>query len=116
MDDRFAPPFAPLPKPPYYAVIFTSQLAEDAPGYAQMATEMAALAVRQPGYIGAESARDSNGLGITVSYWQDAESILAWKGQIDHLGAQALGKSRWYSHYTLRISRVERAYDGPAGR
>ena len=116
MENRFAPHFAPLPKPPYYAVIFTSQLADDAAGYGEMAERMAALAAQQPGYIGAESARDSNGLGITVSYWQDEESILAWKGQLDHMGAQALGKARWYTHYTLRVCKVERAYSGPQGR
>jgi hypothetical protein len=27
-----------------------------------------------------------------------------------------LGKERWYSHYELRIAKVERAYAGPQGR
>lgn len=112
MDDRFAP----LPAPPYYAVIFTAQLAEDSAGYAQMAEKMAALAAGQPGYLGVESTRDINGLGITVSYWRDAEALAAWKQNVDHLGAQKLGKSRWYSHYTLRVAKVERAYSGPDGR
>ena len=112
MDDRFAP----LPEPPYYAVIFTSQLAENPAGYGEMAARMAALAAGQPGYIGAESARDSNGLGITVSYWRDAVSIAAWKEQLDHLGAQKLGKARWYAHYSLRVAKVERSYAGPEGR
>jgi len=30
--------------------------------------------------------------------------------------AQRLGKERWYSHYKLRIAKVERAYSGPDGR
>ena len=108
--------FAPLPEPPYYAVIFTSQLGDDTDGYGEMAAKMAALAARQPGYIGAESSRDANGLGISVSYWRDAQSVAGWKAQIDHLGAQKLGKERWYSHYRLRVARVERAYGGPQGR
>ena len=112
MNDRFAP----LPTPPYYAVIFTSQLAEDSAGYAQMAERMAALAAEQPGYLGAESSRDINGLGITISYWRDADALTAWKQNADHLGAQKLGKARWYSHYALRICKVERAYSGPEGR
>ena len=29
---------------------------------------------------------------------------------------EKLGKERWYSHYELRVARVERAYDGPEGR
>ncbi len=112
MEERFAP----LPDPPYYAVIFTAQLRGDAVGYSEMAAKMAVLAARHPGYIGAESTRDNNGLGITVSYWRDARSIADWKQDIDHLAAQKLGKSRWYRQYTLRIAKVERAYSGPEGR
>ncbi len=112
MDDAIAP----LPEPPYYAVIFTSRLRDNAPGYDAMAAEMAALARRQPGYLGAESARGADRLGITVSYWKDEDSIRAWKAQADHLGAQRLGRERWYSHYALRVARVERAYSGPEGR
>jgi len=30
--------------------------------------------------------------------------------------AQKQGIERWYSHYELRVARVERAYSGPEGR
>ncbi|WP_432450068.1 antibiotic biosynthesis monooxygenase family protein [Aliiroseovarius marinus] len=108
--------FAPLPDPPYYAVIFANQLADPAPGYEAMADKIFELAQTQPGYLGAESTRDAGGLGITVSYWADEASIRAWKAKADHLGAQKLGQQRWYQHYTLRVARVERSYDGPEGR
>ncbi len=109
--------FAPLPDPPYFAVIFTAQRNDaDEPGYAAMAARMEELAARQPGYIGVESARDAAGLGITVSYWSDEASLLAWKAEASHMAAQALGKKRWYSHYSLRVARVERHYEGPEGR
>jgi heme-degrading monooxygenase HmoA len=81
-----------------------------------MADRMMALAADQPGHIGVESTRDADGLGITISYWTDEASLLAWKAQAEHLLAQKLGKTRWYSHYTLRVARVERAYCGPDGR
>jgi hypothetical protein len=58
---------AQTPKPPYYAVIFTSIRTDIDEGYAQMAEKMVQLAATQPGFLGMESARD--GLGITVSYW-----------------------------------------------
>ena len=108
--------FAPLPEPPYYAVIFTAQRAEGDHGYGAMADQMVKLAAAQPGYLGVESTRDEAGLGITVSYWQDEASLVAWKDQAQHLLAQKLGKTRWYSYYTLRVAKVERAYDGPEGR
>ena len=108
--------FAPLPDPPYYAVIFTAERTEGDFGYAAMADRMMALAERQPGYIGIESTRNEAGLGITVSYWKDEASILAWKADAEHLAAQIFGKRRWYAHYALRIAKVERAYTGPEGR
>lgn len=108
--------FAPLPEPPYYAVIFTAQRSDGDHGYNAMANKMVSLAAEQPGYIGNESTRDTSGLGITVSYWQDEDSLIAWKEVAQHLLAQELGKTRWYTHYTLRVAKVERAYDGPEGR
>lgn len=110
------PGFATTPEPPYYAVIFTSTRTAGDHGYAAMADAMAELALQQPGNLGAESARSADGLGITVSYWQDEASIKAWKAVASHLAAQKLGKERWYDHYELRVAKVERAYSGPEGR
>jgi heme-degrading monooxygenase HmoA len=104
-------PIARTPEPPYFAVIFTSVRTEgDDGGYAAMAAEMDALARRQPGFLGVESARGDDRLGITVSYWSSEEAILAWKRVADHLGAQRMGRERWYADYTLRVARVERSY------
>jgi len=108
--------FAPMPDPPYYAVIFTAQRKGVDDGYDAMADKMGALAAVQPGYIGVESTRDAEGLGITVSYWRDEAALLNWKQVSTHLLAQKLGKSRWYEFYTLRVTRVERGYEGPEGR
>lgn len=108
--------FAATPEPPYYAVIFTSQRTPGDQGYDAMASAMMELALRQPGCLGAESARGPSGLGITVSYFADEASIAAWKQEARHLAAQRLGKERWYSHYELRVAKVERAYSGPEGR
>jgi len=108
--------FAPLPDPPYYAVIFTAQRAQGDHGYAAMADRMSAMALDSPGCIGMESTRNESGFGITVSYWRDEASILAWKADAQHLVAQQLGQSRWYTHYSLRVAKVERHYDGPVGR
>jgi heme-degrading monooxygenase HmoA len=108
--------FASTREPPYYAVIFTSRRTVDDNGYDAMAQAMLELALEQPGCLGAESIRGEDGLGITVSYFVDEASIRAWKENSRHLVAQQLGKDRWYSHYELRVAKVERAYAGPVGR
>lgn len=101
---------ATTPAPPYFAVSFTTTRTDVDEGYAQMAAEMEALATQQPGYLGIESARGADGLGITISYWRDEESIRRWKEQAEHQLAQRLGRERWYRGYTTRVARVERAY------
>lgn len=102
---------AQTPTPPYWAVIFTSlRTGADTEGYARMADAMAALAPSQPGYLGIESARDADGVGITVSYWRDEASIAAWKRQAAHVAAQKAGHARWYEDFAVRVARVERAY------
>ena len=103
--------FKKAPKPPYYAVIFTSTLRDDAaPGYEAMADAMLALASKQPGYLGFEAARGEDGLGMTVSYWRDEASIKAWKAVADHRVAQARGKQDWYAWFHVRVAKVERNY------
>ncbi|HZH62484.1 MAG TPA: antibiotic biosynthesis monooxygenase [Metabacillus sp.] len=103
--------FANTPKPPYYAVIFTSKRTEtDDKGYGQVANFMVELASKQPGYLGVESSRDQYGVGITVSYWEDMESIKLWKENMSHKKAQEKGKSDWYSKYITRICKVEKDY------
>lgn len=99
-----------LPEPPYYAVIFTSQRTSVDQGYAEMADRMVELAAAQPGYLGMDSARGADGLGITVSYWRSPEDIAAWRRHAEHRAARDSGRSDWYAHYTLHVTKVERAY------
>jgi heme-degrading monooxygenase HmoA len=107
------PGFANTPKPPYYAVIFTSQRSAEGAGYGETAGRMVELAAQQPGYLGIESVRDASGLGITVSYWESEEAIRSWKANSEHALAREQGRRTWYSHFELRVARVERAYGKP---
>ncbi|WP_068546189.1 antibiotic biosynthesis monooxygenase family protein [Thalassotalea crassostreae] len=100
---------ANTPKPPYYAVIFSSILNEsDNQNYQKMAVTMENLAKQQPGFLGFESARED--IGITISFWRDLESIKQWKNNSEHKVAQQQGKDYWYKAYTTRICKVERDY------
>ncbi len=101
---------AQTPEPPYYAVIFTSQRSDGDHGYGAMAERMVELGSRYDGFLGIESARSADGLGITVSYWRDEAAILAWKRDAEHEKAQRGGRERWYDHYQVRVAKVERAY------
>ncbi len=105
---------AQTPEPPYFAVIFTSRRTDGDRGYAAMADRMVDLAARQPGFLGIESARGADGLGLTVSYWRSLEDIRAWRENPEHLAAQEAGKTAWYEDYQVRICEVTRAYGAQA--
>lgn len=104
---------AKTPEPPYYAVIFSSlRVANEDEGdiqdYGTTANRMVELAAQEEGFLGVESARD--GLGITVSYWSNLESIKKWRMNSEHVIAQEKGQQKFYSEYKTRICLVERDY------
>lgn len=111
---------ATTPEPPYFAVIFASvRTAQDDEGYAAAADRMAQLASEQPGYLGVDSVRGTDGVGITVSYWSSEAAIAAWRRHAEHTIVREQGRKSWYSQYELRVARIDRAYgfvrrSGPA--
>jgi heme-degrading monooxygenase HmoA len=109
---------AATPRPPYYAVVFTSvRTPDDAEGYAAMAERMVELASAQPGFLGVESVRGADAVGITVSYWDSLDAVRRWGEHVEHRLAQQLGRQRWYEQFRLRLCRVEaeRVFDGTSG-
>ncbi len=98
--------------PKSVAVIFCAMRRSfDDHAYNEAASAMSELAVRQPGFLGQDHARSVDGLGITVSYWQDDASAKAWRDQPDHAAIRERGRDVWYENYTLHVTRVERSYD-----
>jgi len=100
---------AKTPEPPYYVVMFTTQRTDVDTGYAEAAQRMLELAAQQPGFLGVESAR-SDGLGITLSYWQSEEAIRAWREHAEHSLVREQGRADWYAAFATRVAKVERAY------
>ena len=98
---------ATTPKPPYYAVIFTSVRYDGDNGYGESAKQMLELASKQPGFLGFETARQE--IGISVSYWSTREAIQAWKENVAHRQVQSRA-NEWYKMFRVRVCRVEREY------
>lgn len=94
------------------SVIFVAQRTnEGAEAYAAAAQAMDRLAAEQPGYVGMDSVRGSDGLGITVSYWQSDADARAWRDHGEHALIRDAGRDRWYSDYSLHVAEVTRSYD-----
>ena len=91
----------------YFAAIFTTQRSQSGDDvYEIMASRMVALAQQQPGFLGLESVRGDDGIGITVSYWADQEAIQKWWRQAEHVSFQAMGRQEFYHWYRIRIAEV----------
>ena len=82
--------------------------------YSLTSDRMVELAQAQPGFLGVESVRGDDGIGITVSYWQDRASIRNWRVNVQHLAAlQRMGRQEFYSWYHIRVAEVvaHRSFD-----
>jgi heme-degrading monooxygenase HmoA len=53
-------------------VIFTSKRTGGDHDYHAMSQKMVELSAGRDGFLGMESVRGADGVGITVSYWRDA--------------------------------------------
>ena len=74
---------------------------------------MVGLAQKQDGFLGLESVCGDDGLGITVSYWESRDLIIAWGKHGEHVIAKQHGRQEFYLWYQLRIAKVEqtRSFD-----
>ena len=81
--------------------------------YVLTSDRMIELAEAQPGFLGVESVRGDDGIGITVSYWRDRAAIRDWRVNVEHLAAQQMGRQEFYSWYQIRVAEVvaHRSFD-----
>jgi heme-degrading monooxygenase HmoA len=101
---------AVTPQTPYYCVIFTSRRKQGSEEeYGDASARMLELARGMPGFLGYESARDAQGIGITVSYWESEAAITNWREHAEHVVVQRIGRERFYEWYESRVGRIERA-------
>jgi heme-degrading monooxygenase HmoA len=93
------------------AVVFVSQRTpQQGAEYGAAAEAMMARASKQPGYLGIDSARDTDGFGITVSYWRTEKDAIAWRGDAEHTLIRNQGRAGWYEWYSLHVAEVARSY------
>jgi heme-degrading monooxygenase HmoA len=92
-------------------VLFRSKLTDTAPadGYPEMAEEMDRLARSMPGFIDVKAFKADDGERLTVVWWQDEETLKAWREQTRHRVAQQTGRERWYEYYKTEVAEVIRA-------
>lgn len=102
---------ATLPKGSISVIFVAQRTVDNGAGYEAAANAMNVLATRQPGFLGIDTVRAADGLGITISYWASDADAKAWRDHPDHAAIREKGRERWYSSYSLHVASVERSYD-----
>jgi heme-degrading monooxygenase HmoA len=90
-------------------VLFRSKLVPEPDGYADMAQEMLDTARSMPGFIDVKAFKADDGERLTLVWWQDEETLRAWRTHARHLVAQKAGRERWYEYYNLEVAEVIRS-------
>jgi heme-degrading monooxygenase HmoA len=90
-------------------VVFRSKLGPEAGAdYGEMAVEMLARAKTMPGFLEFKSFKAEDGERVSLVYWEDEDTMRAWRNDPRHREAQRLGRERWYDAYRIEVAHVER--------
>lgn len=96
-----------------FGVIFEVEIAEGKKEqYLQIAAMLKEQLVKMPGFISIERFESlvNEGKLLSLSFWEDEKSLLAWKKNFDHLKAQAKGRESIFKDYRIRVVEVQRDY------
>lgn len=80
--------------------------------YLDIASELKPLLEQIDGFIAIERFQSLSETGkiLSLSWWRDEESVLAWTKNVFHQEAQAEGRASIFSYYRIRVARVLRDY------
>lgn len=87
---------------------------KDKEEYLKIASELFEFLQTQDGLISIErfqSLIDESKI-LSLSFWQDEESIRKWRNIIEHRNGQKRGKGVLFESYRIRVADVVRDYTG----
>ncbi|NIY46356.1 antibiotic biosynthesis monooxygenase family protein [Cedecea colo] len=100
------------------AVLFEADaIPEQQERYFQLAAELKPLLENVEGFISIERFQSLNTQEkiLSLSWWENEESILNWKKNLQHQAAQAEGRKTVFSFYRIRVAQVLRDYSSEKG-
>ena len=92
-----------------FAVIFKAKTGRVDPQYSQTVETMRELAFSQyncQDFIAVTEGDQE----IAISYWLSESDIQNWHKDSQHAVAQALGREKWYTEYTVEVVEIRRRY------
>jgi len=100
------------------AVLFEADaLPEAQERYLQLTSELKPLLSNTPGFISIERFQSLTNPGkiLSLSWWEDEESVAGWRRNLVHQAAQQEGKQSIFSFYRIRVASVFRDYSSDRG-
>jgi heme-degrading monooxygenase HmoA len=76
--------------------------------YVALVEKMAAIARTMPGYISHKGFFADDGERVTIVEFEHDEGLRAWRTNPDHIAAQKLARTKYYTEYNVQICRLER--------
>ncbi|RBQ27043.1 antibiotic biosynthesis monooxygenase [Arcobacter sp. CECT 9188] len=95
------------------AVIFEVEIEEVCKDeYLKIASMLKEKLINQKGFISVERFQSlvNEKRLLSLSYWEDEESIFAWKQNIDHICAQKKGRETIFKDYKINVAEVKKSY------
>ncbi|MFA9373252.1 MAG: antibiotic biosynthesis monooxygenase [Poseidonibacter sp.] len=96
-----------------YAVIFEVEIADGKKEqYLSIAAMLKEQLIKMPGFLSIERFQSlvNEGKLLSLSFWENEESLINWKNNIDHMAAQKNGRESIFKDYRITIANVERDY------
>ena len=89
--------------------VFRSRLKPDVQdAYGPMARHMSELARTIPGYISHKGFFADDGERVTIVEFEHEEGMRAWRTNPEHLAAQKLARTKYYTEYHVQICTLDR--------
>jgi heme-degrading monooxygenase HmoA len=89
--------------------VFRSRLRDEArEAYFALAAKMAALAETMPGFRSRKTFVADDGERLILVEFDDEASQRRWSQHADHVAAKQLGRTSFYSEYSLQVCEVLR--------
>ncbi len=100
------------------AVLFEADaIPEQQDRYFELAAELKTLLDDVAGFISIERFQSLSTPGkiLSLSWWENEASVLAWKKNLKHQAAQSEGRNTIFSFYRIRVVEVLRDYSSEKG-
>jgi heme-degrading monooxygenase HmoA len=76
--------------------------------YVALVEKIAAVARTMPGYISHKGFFAEDGERVTIVEFEHEEGMRAWRTNPEHLAAQKLARTKYYTEYHVQICTLDR--------